>query len=337
MALDNGIQTYAGTVSYNTTTSVRFILGTNGTVTNAAPFAFGSTDEVDFMCVLPIAGFSSNVQVSSDTDTRIVDFVGTKGSTQALTANSTDVTFTSVKDSHGAWGGSIYTVPVSGDYLIQSSLINNAAAAVRWSVYINGTIVRTLFDSDAAQNLIGASTILSNLVAGQTISIRCGSSITASAQGTLSIMRLSGPSVVAASETVAASYQLTAATTLPTATAVLIYSTKIYDTHSFYNNTTGVGTIPVSGKYRFSVQMVNNSSSINHIRISILKNGTLNKGSSIARTAAPAASDLTCILTAAIDFIAGDTFQVNGWSDTSTQSLTTTAGYNFLTIERVGN
>jgi hypothetical protein len=329
MALDNGVQTYAGTVSYNTATSVRFILGTNGTVQTSAPFAFGNTDEVDFMCVLPITGFSSNVQVSSDTDTRVVDFVGTKGSTQALTANSTDVTFTSVKDSHGAWGGSIYTVPVSGDYLVQSSLTNSAAAAVRWSVYVNGTIVRTLFDSDAAQNLIGASTILSNLVAGQTISIRCGSSITASAQGTLSIMRLSGPSVVAASETVALRYTNTAGSSYGTADTLMPFATKDYDTHNAW--VTNTFTAPVSGKYLATMILTSASTGI------ILNTMLYKNGSSFCQlTAGYSTGSTRSTGSAIVNLNAGDTLSFYASSNVA-GSLSTTAGLNHFSIVRVGN
>jgi hypothetical protein len=321
---------------------VGYQYGSNQIVKNNASAFLSAGNRFSFIFQVPVTGWSSNVQISSDTDTRVVDFVGTKGSTQALTANSTDVTFTSVKDSHGAWGGSTYTVPVSGDYFVQSSLTNNAAAGVRWSVYVNGTIVRTLFDSDAAQNLIGASTILSNLVAGQTISIRCGSSITASAQGTLSIMRLSGPSVIAATESVNARYNTNAGQTINGASAnnIINYGTKVYDSHNAV--TTGASwkfTAPISGKYSLKAYNATNNASYaagERLYMEIWKNGVYDHTFAFTRIQSAITTNFSVFGTSTISLNAGEYIHVNYVTNPNT-SLQTAGDLNWVAIERVGN
>lgn len=207
---------------------------------------------------------------------RLIDFVGTKGSTQALTANTTDVTYTTVKDSHSAWNGSVYTVPEFGDYIVSGQAVNNAAAGVRWSLYVDGALLRTFFDSDASQNVIGATTIVSNLRSGQTISIRCGSSITAAALGSLSISKIQSPAVISATETIAASYWLSANFSASTTTPIN-FDSKEFDTHSAVTTSASAWkfTAPVSGTYQISEQLYLTVGS--NTGITIYKNGSAYK------------------------------------------------------------
>ncbi|MGZ3794776.1 MAG: hypothetical protein ACXVB1_00320, partial [Pseudobdellovibrionaceae bacterium] len=158
---------YTGNVSYSSTTAVQIttLLGSTsanntGTVTQAIPGTFTNGDLIDFSFQVPIVGWSSSQVMSSDSDTRPVSLTVTKGSTQAVTLNTTNISFTTtVKDSHGAWNGTdTYTVPVSGDYWISAvELSDNAgSSALGVQAYVNGTLKRRISYSPAGVASIGA-------------------------------------------------------------------------------------------------------------------------------------------------------------------------------------
>jgi hypothetical protein len=203
-----------------------------------------------FITNLPIQGWSSNVQVSSDTDTRVVSFVGRVGP-QSLTGNTTNVSTSSVlKDSHGAWNGSVYTVPVSGDYEV-SAFLYSVTASFSYAVWIDGSAYAWLSYSGIGNGGSNGRAILPNLKAGQQISIR--SNVNTSLQNdtlqTINISRISGPSQIAASETVAGyanhSWAQNITNGLPYTT--LTGWTTISDTHGIFNAANGVLTVNRSG------------------------------------------------------------------------------------------
>jgi hypothetical protein len=252
---DAGVASYSGLVVYQSTTTVKPVVqnaaGTtalDASVSNSSPFSFGSGDNVVLSFRVPVVGWSSNSVMSNDTDTRVVSFSGTKGSTQAVTANTTDITFTSAKDSHGAWSGSQYVVPVAGDYQVASTLADSAANSWNAFVYLNGVSSRVLF-ATVSGNYGGGSAILPNLKAGDTISIRSASSITVAGNAGqhLSINRLSGPATIAATEKVYAQYTGNAGTAITANTTNLDFSTKVADSHGAFSGT--VFTAPRPGWY----------------------------------------------------------------------------------------
>lgn len=126
------------------------------------------------------------VQVAS-----VISFSGTKGSTQALTANTTDITFTSSKDSNGVWTGSTYPVPSSGDYNVSALLADNGATSGTVSAYVNGVSTRSILFINAG-NTGSGSAILPNLKSGDIISLRSNQNTTLAALGNISIFRLGG-------------------------------------------------------------------------------------------------------------------------------------------------
>lgn len=239
-------------------------------VTQAIPFTFGSGDDISVSFTVPIVGWSSTVQMSDDTDTRVVaaDIFNGSGAAQAISANTdTKIAFNTVRqDTHGAFNTSTYryVVPVSGWYQFSGRVILTAmAAAAQVSLYlsVNGGKSKVSSQSVPAGVNTGASFgFLSYINAGQYVEFSIFSSqattiSTAAADyggSCLSINRLSGPSAIAASETVASSIYPTSNITLTDAVADLTSFTKEFDTHGSWNTTTGVYTFPTSGIYELA-------------------------------------------------------------------------------------
>lgn len=226
---------------------------------------------------IPILGWGSSQALSSDTDSRVVDFVGNgTGSTQSLTANVTNVSATTAKDSHNAWTGSTYVVPVPGDYFI-SAYLYSGSSNFSTSVFLNGTVKRYLTYSTTSVGG-GGQAIIENLKAGDVLSIRSSTTVTLSSDPVqhVSISRISGPSQIAASETISASYYASANGTYST-TSPINFDTKEYDDHNAV--TTGAAwkfTAPISGLYEIKAT-TNNVTTLSAAVILIYKNGVAYK------------------------------------------------------------
>lgn len=287
---------------------------------------YGATDILSFTASCPIQGWSSNVQMSNDTDTRVISFSATKGSTQAVTANVTDVTFTTSKDSHGAWNGTVYTVPVPGDYQVSAAIWDNAAGTVVSTVYLNGsTTSKSVSRSDSGALAVNGMALLTNLKAGDTISLRSGTSLTLAGAGNLTINKLSGPVSIAATESiymdaVKASGSVTASTTIPSWTVVN------KDTHGAFNATTGVFTAPAAGSYMVSFVVATTSGS---------PQAQINKNGSVIANSAIVANSAGMITKLVTGLVAGDTISVSINSSLTISSPT--APYSTsISISRVG-
>lgn len=261
--LDSGVALYPLFVTYKDTTTVNFwreitqsgtnpVAVQNATVSNTTPMSFGANDIITLQFKVPILGWSSSVQMSDSADTRVVSFTGTQSS-QAVTANVTNITFTPTKDSHGMWSTNQYTVPVPGDYVVNGGYIATTAAAA-FDVYLNGVhygYMGAVYTSGAVG---GGSVSLSNLKSGDIITVRSTQTTTISSAN-LGISRISGPSVIAASETVACLYKPSSAPTgtLSNSLNLVTYNTKIKDSHGSYNS--GIFTVPISGQYDVKAQI----------------------------------------------------------------------------------
>lgn len=222
-----------------------------------------------FTVKVPIAGWSSSVQMADSTSTRVVSFTGTQAS-QAVTANVTNISFTATKDSHAAWSTNIYNVPVSGDYIVTSHAVLSTNATL--GIYRNGTLYSRLTSNAAgAGGTGGGSAIVSNCIVGDTISVRCDVSLTVT-NGTLGISRISGPAQIASSEKICASYWLSANQAVTANTTRVNFDSRIVDTHNAV--TTGASwsfRAPSSGTYRFSVSSRTTSTAV---EFQLFKNGS---------------------------------------------------------------
>jgi len=218
---------------------------------------FNGTQTITFYAEIPVTGWSSNTVVSSDTDTRVVAaFAYASASTQSVSSNAA-INFDSILyDTHsvittGGSGTWKYTAPISGFYEIAVSI--NDGTGNNAKLYKNG--VASYYFKGGTTGL-GGGTLQVKLNAGDYVSVNCGGSTTVNGasdgNGThISIKRLSGPAVIAQSETVAASYYVSTNYSV-TANQAINFDTKLYDSHAAV--TTGSSnswkfTAPVVGYY----------------------------------------------------------------------------------------
>jgi len=361
---DTGSTVYPGTVGYSSTTavapqyiSVSGALTNIGAVTQAAPFTFGNTDTLEFSYTVPIAGWGSNVVVSDQTDTRVIQakvYRATSGQT-ITTGAANKVQFNGVaSDSNAAYDPTTnyrYTVPVAGVYQIRGAVSFASTASLgsaSVSLYKNGFDINSVqFSKESASfSTIGVTFTFDDpsAKAGDYYEIYVGNSMSASivllsdssiAGGSYCIFnRLSGPSQIAASESVNARYY-SSSTTLSGSDATIVYSTKDFDSHNAYSS--GTYTIPMNGKYsvRSALQIsgtyaLNQSSSLK-----IFKNGSI--VSDNGTVAGGANTSLYVSINDLISCVAGDTITIVGLSSATSPSINASTSRNYFSIFRTGN
>jgi hypothetical protein len=279
----SGTLTHSGTtynveLIYSSTTALAVvyqsaITGAQSALTQAAPVTIGNGDTLEiYFTDIPIVGWSSNSNVSSDTDTRVVAVNADSQTPTGTLSNSYNVAkFTVNRDTHAGYSAStgLYTVAVTGFYQCSATLDLSAT----WSAtnFFGVQIGRngqggsdSLYGFNVAQ--VTASTDYSvstqGLIycnAGDTLGVYSFSSQPASLTYSVSksgnffsFTRVSGPAVVTAVETVAARYYVSSGSST-SGGAAINFDTKLQDTHGAV--TTGAAwkfTTPVSGTYSVS-------------------------------------------------------------------------------------
>lgn len=311
----------ANVFSGNTTDSLSPTAGQN---------VVGATEKISVEFAVEINGWSSSVQMSDQADTRVVDFVGYVSTNQAVTASVTNLPVTTIKDSHGAWNGTQYTVPVAGDYAISAALLASASAG-NCQIYINGSVQKQLTSiSTTAWN--SGATIYPSLKAGDVISFRFDNTFTVAGNtlSSITISKLSGPAQIAASETVTASYYNSANKTVST-TQPLDFDAREWDSHG--SVTTGSGwkfTCQSPGEYQINCFI--NFTGGSAVGISVYKNGTLHKPFMYAATASATVTGGCQVKLNVGDYI---DIRTSASSTAVGGALSTTASH--LSITKVGN
>ena len=317
-----------------------------------SPFTIGSTDTIELSFSVPITGWSSSVQTSDQTDTRVVAASFTGSTTSVTAAGSVVVPTTVLSDSHGSFSGSTYTVPVSGFYSFEGFLRFNAAVyavgdSVSLFLRVNGStdylVGQYRVTSTSSLNYATSGSFTVFLNSGNTIQFLGASTVTNTLSGANgfvgSIKRVSGPSAIAATETVSLKYSNTAGTSIAAAgTAPVSYATKAHDTHNAWNGSTF--TAPVGGKYRVTVNAAyaNASFTTGTASISVRKNTTLVDFISILNKWANINIDVCLNGSGEYDLVSGDTLDIRLVHNEGTaRTLNTTAGTNYVCITRVGN
>ena len=326
----------------------------------SVPFIWASADEIECHVIVPILGWSSTVQMSNDTDTRVVAATAYANATTSVPHNSnTKVLFGNVDiDTHGSFStaNSRYTVPVSGQYRISSLLITYPSTPFGTNslfqvwIYKNGSIEATLgWNINNGTYQFGVSGSLTrSFKAGDYIEIfayqNTGATITlANNTSYVSIERLSGPSAIAATESVTGKYENTAGTALTgNVEATLPFATKKYDSHGAFNGT--VFTAPISGVYQFSstISLQSIANTTNQVLAGGFRVTSTPEGISALREYVMVewgngvSHGQVVTFTKSYKLNAGDTVEVRALN-TNSVSLATDAGVTFFCWNRVGN
>lgn len=313
------------------------------TAVNGSSFSAGS--EVDFFAQVPIVGWSSGQLLSSDADTRVVAARFTKNGNQTTAAADNIITAWSVDyDTNGGLtGGNTYTVQVPGYYRIALFAQIGATSAVAGykinggatSYMGTGAASTTTFDRASGSDVrkLGAGDVITPvLFTSGAVSILAPTT-------TFSIERLSGPSQIAASESVNARYGGSTTTLTNSATSKIAFTTKQSDSHNAFS--TDTFTVPTPGKYRvtMSIELASFAAGAagNTLQGTIFKNGS--QYSQKTESAKTTTSVIHSVLvTDTIPCVAGDTldgriFHTLGATPAINNSVVT----SYITFERVGN
>jgi len=178
------------------------------------------------------------------------------------------------------------------------------------------------------------------LVAGDTIALRVDSGVTVlgNTNSSVSISRISGPSQIAASESVSALYTGAPPTgTFNSSFNTVTYGTKVKDSHNAYSG--GVYTIPTSGVYDISAQLLAlttlTASQIVQLGVSI--NGAAPTYKTYYNATASASNVLVPFNVQSIPLLAGSTIAIQALTEGSTNSFGSNAGNSYFSITRTGN
>jgi hypothetical protein len=307
----------------------------------AVPFTWGAGDTITAFFRVPILGWSSNVLMSNDTDTRVIaaKYVGAGGADIALTGNVSNYQFdTKEFDKSGmitTGSGFKITAPVAGVYKIKGQIYQTVTNTdVYW--WKNGVSLPSVAGNFLAGTGTNKFEGVFELNAGDYLQLRPQGSVTQSDNSSynwISVERISGPATIALSEKVKCLYLNTAGTAVGNSNDLLEYADKLFDSHGCYAS--GIFTAPRADTYAFVVtgytQSSMNSSTSWFLRG--YKNNTDIYGfDNKAGTGAPNTSH-TVKICGIIDLDAGETFQVKTGLDTATSiNLDTTAGANSLSI-----
>ena len=284
---------------------------------------------------IPITGWSSSVQTSDQTDIRVVNWVGAITTGTALTANVTNIPVVTDKDSHGSWSGTIYTVPVAGDYFINVTMQMTTSQTLAVVAYVNGSAAARCSNSYAFVISVG-SCVLPNLKTGDQISFRSNTAVTTLANATekFSITRISGPSAIAANESMNARYYASA-TSISGTLALINWTTKDYDSHG--GMSAGSYTVQSPGKYHIdSAILIAGTIALNTTAImEIQKNGTV-----VCRNTEYSGGAMTnqkAWVSDLISCITGDVLTIKVSSSATAPTIVSSNFDNYFSIFRAGN
>ena len=301
---------------------------------------------ISFYARTAIAGWSSSVQMSDNADTRVVA-VQLAGTSTSVTSGGVTIVPTAItKDTHGAYTASTFTAPVPGFYQINAGLNQASVAQTAGQVFAVGYRVngggavylgfqRNQASLTTAHYASGSAVV--HLNAGDTVTFWAQSDVTNTPTAFAgSIFRLSGPSAIAATETIAARYTSSTSVIAANTATITVSPTKVYDTHSAYNTGTGLFTCPAKGIYSVKTANQFNSYTLSgSIQAYLYKNGSLYSTMNILHSSGTVTWQIAG--TDSVPCNAGETLAVWLFPGTNAGTLSGVATQNYVSFERVGN
>lgn len=292
---------------------------------------------VSFNLKVPITGWSSNSNMSADTDTRVIA-ASYYLSTNTAFNNAIMKMDTKVVDTSGSYSTSSgqFTAPVSGNYLVTAQTAGASGTTPTVEIRKNATSVSRFYPSANSITTSGSTVI--SCIAGDLIDLfnTVSTTFTGNAVGDtqITITRLSGPAVVTATESVNARYYASA-TSISSSLATISWSTKDFDSHNQMSS--GTYTVPVTGKYQInSGLLVTGTITLNSTLImEIQKNSTV-----VSRSTEYLPASLTdgkVVIGDIISCIAGDTLRIQVSCSATGPSIVSSNFDNYISLSRVGN
>lgn len=363
---------YGVKVTYNSSTSVALRYDVNSSfddasVNSTTPWTWASGDLIEFDLVnVPVLGWSSSVQMSSDADQRVCNFSVYKNTDQTgVNPNNSAVKLqfdtksgSSVAyDTHGAFDNITnyrFTAQTSGEFefsgfaLVAST--NVLANIYQLRLHVNGSWVRIIDEKTPPAttrfSLSGSAKLKLN--AGDYVELyffgagnNSASTLTIYGGSTTMLFsgfKIQGPSAIGATETISAQYTGAGPTgTLGAAWNVVKYGTKVKDSHGSYDTSTGVYTIKAAGDYYVDGKFVvaGTFSADQQIGCSIYVNGSaVHK---IVDRIYGAPTDVAGRCFGLLPSLkANDTVEIRSYCTGSGLSFGTEAASNTFTLHRVG-
>lgn len=316
-----------------------------------------SGDSLSYQASLPIAGWSSNAQMSEDLGGREVVFSATQAKTISIADNSLilytfDGSATIMEDTTNGFdpANSEWIVPETGYYDLNGRAVFSAIGATDRNFgaafFVNGVNIYGTTISRGTSNNGGSanqSIVAYKLIKGDIVDFRVYQNDVSAAtshnvtSATISIAKRSSPQTMLETETVAASYSSNSGQAIPAATSTIVLFEDIeVDTHNAYNTSTGVYTVPVSGIYLIQAKVGagNESFTANNVMdVRIYINGVRESiGVREFETSTNFTETVETHIVAPLvkgDLVRGEAFF------TTAGNLNTDGGYNKLSIQRI--
>ena len=288
---------------------------------------------VVMLASVPILGWSSCVQMSDNAAQNIVSAKYTGNN--AATSGNPIIGQTLQWDTSGSYSLSTgkFTVPVAGYY--QVTMMYNNTGNLTYTVYLDAVSKEVISLSNASGLNQGTSTIYCN--AGQTLDVRpsgtMGAVAGSSNQSWVTYTKVTGPASIAATDTVAASYWLSAnfaaSTTVP-----INFDSKEFDyTGAVTTSATAWKfTAPIAGLYQISGLAMTTAGAT--AGLIIYKNGSAYKAMTAMNATVgyrgPYATEIKLLAGDYIDLRPSGSFTMQGGTLSTTDTCT-------FAISKVGN
>lgn len=307
---------------------------------------FNNANTLSVLISIPVTGQSSNLQLSSDTDTRVVAARYSLSSTTAF--NSAIVKYdTKTSDTHSAYNTStgVYTIPVPGTYFVSTKAFSASTVIADLQIRKNSSGISRSSDLTAGNDFYVNINTIVECKAGDTIDVFSGGTSTyygSPIDNEMNIFRLSGPSTIAASETVACKYGSHVAQSLTGSYTpnVVKYLNKVIDTHSAYSPASGLYSVPVSGLYETTgVFILDGSVSASTDYYGEVYVNGVSQATMRHPFGTPVTIGYAIFVTTIVRVNAGDTISVSELHGAATTYNLTATGNatGFIIVKRIGN
>lgn len=284
---------------------------------------------VSLVFSVPILGWASSLQMSDSADTRVVAAKVT-GDPASATAGNPIIWPTASFDTHGAYNTTTgrYTVVVPGIYELTGAFTSATGTSVDLNLYV-GAVNTTFAGSYYTTSGRGSFSVSYNANAGDILDIRPSGTLDVQSSGSMTIKRLSGPSAIAATETIAASYYCSTNQNSSTSTPIN-FDSKEFDTHGAVTvGATWKFTAPASGLYAVSIY---NNGTTASMSLAIYKGGSSAKGLAFNNASVAQMNGSTTIR-----LLAGEFIDIRpSVSSTTTGGALTASTTSNISITRLG-